>query len=117
MNKRLTSEQKKQIKLMKDIGRKNIEIAKEIGVSIKSVIYWSNEEQRNNIIRNSMKWFNKLSDKRKKETRKKRKEYLRKYVNKKYKEDSVFKEKQKERMRNYMRKIRGNKNNIIKTLT
>ena len=96
MNK-LNQTQIQEIKQSSEAGKTTRELAIEFNVSHSTIAYHLNKTV---ILANQKKWWNKLSKERKKVYYDKRKEYLRNYMNNKYKTDEAFREKKKELQRN-----------------
>ena len=96
MNK-LTKEQIKEIKESSEVGKTTRELAIEFNVSHSTIAYHLNKEV---ILNNQKKWWNKLSKERKKVYYDKRKDYLRNYMKEKYNSDPEYREKKKEMQRN-----------------
>ena len=102
---RLTQEQKNKIILLKS-NKTDLEISKELGIPASTIHYWASPEIRKNHIKCVRKYFSKKTDKQKKEYYKSRRDYTREYNNKRYKEDLVFREKQKDRAKKSNKKRR-----------
>ncbi len=100
-----------QEKIQKGLKEKKgyTEIARELGISVTSVIYHSNIENRKRRIKQSVEYFRNLSKKEKAAVYLRRKEYVNNYLNEKYKNDESFREKKKKYSREHYNKIRVKK--------
>lgn len=78
-------------------GKTTVEIAKMFNVSQPNITYWTNPVSRQKRIDHAAKtWMNKTPEEKKAASRKK-KDYLRNYMRKRYQTDEVFRKKQIER--------------------
>ena len=105
---KLTNKQKEKIKTLNKQGKKQIEIAKILGVSQRTISYWLlPEDKRKEEIK---KISNKFALKTKEEKRKiykTRLEYLKKYQRERYKSDKEFRKKKLESSKkNYIRRYK-----------
>lgn len=83
---KLTNEQKLEIENLNNNGLKQMEIAKIIGTSQKTISYWlSSEEKRKEISKRAYEKFKNLPEERKKEIYKKRLPYIKKWMRLNYK--------------------------------
>lgn len=105
MNKIITPEIAKSIKVMREKGLTIKAIANHFNVCYDTVKYCINEDYRKNKINSQKKWFNSLSQKRKQEIYTKRKEYIKAYIKRRYNNDSEYREKIKAYNNQYRRKI------------
>lgn len=102
---KITNEIKDKIKEMKTKGIFLRDIAKELNISKSTVDYWYNDEMRIKHSKKCVEKFRNLPIEKKKEIYASRKGYIRKYFNKRYHIDELFREKHKERTRaNYHKK-------------
>jgi len=98
---KLTKEQIEEIKLLK--GKKSsFEIAKDFGVSQSAIIYWSSNREKS--IQRAKEYTKNLSKEKKKELYDMQREYQKVYRKNRYKIDQEFREKIKERSREYKRR-------------
>jgi len=88
-------------------GKKPGEIAKQLKISVTSVYYHSNEEQRKKRIKQSVDYFKNLPKEKKKEIYQKRNDYMRDYFRTKYQTDENFRKNFLERKRNIHKKEKG----------
>lgn len=102
----ITQEEKNEILNLKSQGKSVEEIIDIMNMNIFKVKYWLDEEHRKKRIFNARKQFLKKNKKQRKEYYKSRREYIKNYNGRRYKEDPIFREKQKERARNYKRKCK-----------
>lgn len=108
---RLTKQEIEEIKKGYEEGKKQSELAIEFGVSQPTINYWIGDElKRQNKIKKIYENYSKKSPEEKREIRLKKRDYMREYINKRYKNDKEFREKWLERSRNYQTK-RREKNN------
>lgn len=103
---KITNELKERLFKLKEEGKKQVEIANELGISVQLVNYWFNPEIRKKRIENAKLYFSKKPKLEKTKIYKSRNEYFREYIRKKYQEDPIFREKQKERCKLNQRKKR-----------
>jgi hypothetical protein len=94
MKKRLTEEQIKEIRRLKESGIKAKELKEKFGVSQYTINYWTNETIRENQKKKASKWFKGLSKSKKSDIYQKRKEYLRNYYKNRYRNDEEFRKRQ-----------------------
>ncbi len=93
------------------------EIAKELGISVYSVSYYSSEENRKKRIKMSVNYFKNLSRDRKKKIYNSRKELIRNFLNEKYKNDPNYREKRRLYSKEYYHKkkkedVKSNKDSL-----
>jgi predicted transcriptional regulator len=97
---KITKEQIERMKVLKAAGIKQNAIALELGITQGVVSYYIGNGTREKRIKSSIERFKGLSQENKKKVYQSRKEYIRNYMRNRYKNDSVFREKIKERNRN-----------------
>lgn len=102
---KITKEIKERIQELKKQEKSAAEIARILNLPTSTVYYHYNKKNRAKTIERVKKYQKKNKLNRNKE---KYKQYQKEYRNKKYKEDSEFRENQKERSRNYWRNKNGN---------
>jgi transposase len=95
---------------LKEQGRSNLEIAKELKIAISTVQYWVNPEYRIKSIERNKEAFIKLSGNKKKELTKQRRDYQRKYQSNRYKNDPKFREQHIKRVIRYQKNGRVSTN-------
>ena len=99
---------KQQIELIKKLSNEKVsyvEIAKKLNIAPNTVAYWAwSRESRIEYQKNRLK---KLSKEKKKEIYKKQYPYRKKYFMDRYNNDEEFRNKVKERARNYQKRRRG----------
>ena len=88
-----------QIRIQINQGKKVTEIARDLKISTTSVYYYTNDEARQKRIKQSVDYFKGLSKEKKTNIYKKRNDYVRNWLNNKYKTDKDFREKVLERKR------------------
>lgn len=91
---------KQKIRELKEQGKKNKEISQELGISITTILYHLSDVYKNNIIQAGRERNKKLTKEQREKYNESRREYNKNYSANKYKNDIVFREKQKERARN-----------------
>lgn len=89
---KLTKEQIKQILELRKRDKTYKEIAKIMGLNVSTVRYWLDDSYKDSKIKKSQKWYQNLSEEKKKEYNESQKEYRRDYYSKRYKTDSKFRE-------------------------
>ena len=89
----------KEIKNQIQQGKKVTEIARDLKISTTSVYYYSNDKARQKRIKQSVDYFKGLSKEKKTQIYKNRNEYVRNWLNNKYKTDIGFRNKVLERKR------------------
>ena len=87
------------IKKLHEEGKKNVEIAKQLNINRSTVSYYLDEKFKKRVLRQNVEWFKKLPLERRRFYYKKRLPYMTKYQREHYKNDEVFRNKQKERMK------------------
>jgi predicted transcriptional regulator len=92
------------MKIMKEEGKKQIEIAKELNLSLKQTNYWLSGK-REVMIKKAVERFRGMSESKKSKYYKSRRVYLREYMRKRYAEDPIFREKIKQRAREWQKKV------------
>lgn len=100
MNK-LTEEQRNKIKELHEEGKSSQKIANEMGLSKPTVYYWIGDREK--IKKNNIERYRKKSKEEKKVYYERQKEYQKEYHRNKYNNDPIFREKVKERAREYKR--------------
>jgi hypothetical protein len=100
MNK-LTLKQIEEIRELFRQGKTIVELTNLFNLSRQNIKYWTNEEYRKERSHLGIKYYKNLSNERKKELYQKRKEYIKKYLKKRYAEDSEFRRKQIERSKRW----------------
>lgn len=98
---KLDEVQIEQIRIMKEKKVKKEDIAKLFNVSISTIDYQTNKKNREYQIEKSRKYYNSLSEEKKKERTKKRRGYIKVYMKKRYNEDPIFRKKHQERASKY----------------
>jgi Zn-dependent peptidase ImmA (M78 family) len=96
---RLTKEQIEQIKVLRK-DKTSYELAKQFNVSQPTILYWTSERTNNKVKERIKVWFKNLSREKRKKIYDSKKEYLRNYMRNRYQLDPIYREKQKERVRN-----------------
>jgi orotate phosphoribosyltransferase-like protein len=94
--------EKQKIELIKKLheeGKKNIEIATQLKINRSTVSYYLDDDFKKKRLKQSVEWFKKLPLERRREYYKKRLPYMTKYQREHYKNDEVFRNKQKDRMK------------------
>lgn len=89
------------IRELRKQGKKYRVISRELKIPLVSVIYNSSEENRQKLLQKSINYFKNLSREKKSEIYKRRKEYIRQYLNKKYQTDEKFRELKKKYQKEY----------------
>ena len=85
-------------------------IAEKLNISVTSVVYYLDEESRKKRISQSVEYFRRLPQEKKKEIYKKRNDTVRIWLNNKYKTDPEFRKKKREYARNfYKNNMKGGK--------
>ena len=108
--KRLNESIIKKIQELNSLGKKQVEIAQELGVCQGTVSYWTGgEELRKRRSQRACKIFRNKPKSEKKRIYKKRGQYLRTYLRKRYHEDEVFRLKQINRSKEYQRRKSGDR--------
>ena len=92
---KITPEIQIKIKELIDKGEKQLNIAKQFGISQCAVRYYSSDDKRKEIINYNTNWFKNLPQERKKKYYKSRKKSILAYLNNKYKTNEEFREKTK----------------------
>lgn len=91
---KITTEQKQKIKEMYEQGKKQVEIAKEMGVSQATIKYWLfDDSKRHEISRMQVERFRSLPKDAKSEIYHKRLPYIKKYIMQRYHNDDIFRKK------------------------
>jgi len=99
-----------QIRELSQSGKTQTEIAKELGISQKSVSYWlSSDEKRKEISKKIVNWFKHLPLSERQRVYKNRLPYLKKYQKMRYHSVKEFRDKQLERVKKYYTKMKGGK--------
>jgi predicted DNA-binding protein YlxM (UPF0122 family) len=94
---KLNKDQIAEIVKLYSTGKTTVEIAKMFNVSQPNITYWTNPASRQKRIDHAAKtWMNKTPEEKKLSSRKK-KDYLRNYMRKRYQTDETFRKKQIER--------------------
>lgn len=104
---KITKEQIELIKKLSNEGKKQKDIASELNINISVVNYWSST--RESKIKRNIEYQNKLSREKKKEIYRKQYPYRKKYFLDRYKNDEEFRDKVKDRAREYQRRKRNDK--------
>jgi predicted transcriptional regulator len=91
------------IKTLHKEGKKNSEIAKLLNISNQLVSYYNNKKE---ILKRQIERFRKKPLKERQRIYKERLPYIRNYLNNKYKTNKEFREKEKQRSKNYY-KLKG----------
>ena len=89
----------KEIKNQIQQGKKVTEIARDLKISTTSVYYYSNDKARQKRIKQSVDYFKGLPKEKKTQIYQKRNDYVRNWLNNKYKTDIGFRNKVLERKR------------------
>lgn len=98
---KLNQEKIEEIKRLNQSGVTQKEIAKIMEVSQRAISYWINgEEYRKEVSKKIYESFKNKTLEDKKEIYRRRKDYMRRYMRRRYMKDESFREKQKERSRN-----------------
>ena len=87
------------IKKLHEEGKKNIEISKQLGINRSTVTYYLDDDFKKRRLTKSKNWFKNLPIERRRYYYKKRLPYMTKYQREHYKNDEVFRNKQKDRMK------------------
>ena len=87
------------IKKLYDEGKKKIEIAKQLSINRSTVYYYLNDGFKEKRLKKSSDWFKNLPLEVRRIYYKKRLPYMTKYQREHYKNDEVFRNKQKDRMK------------------
>lgn len=95
-------------KKVKD-GMKYREIARELKLSVTTIIYHTSKENKIRRVNQSKEYFNKLPEEKKQRIYKERKDYINNYLKDKYKNDEEYREKKKKYAREYYQKMKGGK--------
>lgn len=98
---KITQEQKDEMKALSSTGMFQRDIAKALGITQGSVSYWIGKGTREKRISAARKRFLKLTKALKQKYYSSRRDYLRVYCKNRYNSDSLYKEKVKERVRNW----------------
>jgi predicted transcriptional regulator len=101
---KITQEQIEQIRKLNSEGKNQREIAKELGIWQSRVSYWISEDVRKNRSISAMKRFNRLTEQQKKACYLSRRDYNKKYMSRRYREDEKFRNTIKERSKIWKRK-------------
>lgn len=104
--KKLTKEQVKEIKKLREKGEKLLVLARKFNVNPNTIKYHTEPEFREKQKEYKREKYKKLSDKEKKKKLESRKEYQRKYHKERYRNDKEFREKQIERVKKYQKESR-----------
>lgn len=102
---KLINSQIEEIKKLRSKGRTQMQLAIDYNVSLSTIIYHTNELQRDKKKESSKNWFKNLSPEKKKELNKKKKEYWKDYTKNRYKTDEEY----RKRMINYQKEYRERK--------
>ena len=107
--KKLTKEKVEEIRNMYNNGMTQLEISQSMGVSQRTIGYWlSTDEKRLKFKKHVAKMFKSKPMDEKREIYRRRLPYIREYLKRKYSDNEIFREKEKERARKY-RIIKKNK--------
>jgi len=105
---KLTKNQIKQIRELRNNGEKVEDIAKKFNTTKSTITYWTNDESRLKSNKRDIEKFRKLTLKERQEIYKKRLPYLTEYQRNRYNGDEMFREKQKRRSNEYyLKKVKG----------
>jgi hypothetical protein len=99
------------IKKLHEEGKKNIEISKQLCINRSTVTYYLDDDFKKRRLTKSKNWFKNLPIERRRYYYKKRLPYMTKYQREHYKNDEVFRNKQKERMKVKTMKVKGGTKN------
>lgn len=98
---------KEQIELIRKLdleGKKQVEIAKELGCSQSIVNYWlKSQDERKELINNQVNYFRNLPLTKRQEIYKRRLNYIKNYLRNKYQTNEVFRNKELARGRKHER--------------
>lgn len=103
---KLTKEQVEEIIQLYEEGMSQVDLAERFGVSQPTINYWINEDGRKTKIKKVIENYNNKSEDEKRRLSRKKSEYMRKYISKRYKSDEEFRSKWLERSRQYQIKRR-----------
>lgn len=98
---KLTEEQIKEIRKLRKEGMLLRQIAGKFKVTSSTIRYYISEKERERVNKTARDCWKNLSNEKKKEIYLKRKKYMKEYQRNKYKNDEVWREKQKKRTREY----------------
>lgn len=101
---KITNKQKKQIQQLKKLGLTSYEVSQKLEIPQSIIWYWWSEETRKTRIEGAKRYYKNLPKEKKKQIARRYSSYISSYMKDRYNTDEVFREKIKERSREYQRR-------------
>jgi len=103
---RITNKQIKEIEKLGKEGKKQSEVANILKINVSTVWYHIDPERKKKKIQEQIDYFRSKSLKERQRVYKQKTDYLREYMKKRYKTDEDFRERMKQRSRDYQKRKR-----------